>query len=101
MPSVMVCVISWATLLFLSLEATQYSEAILALSWALLALVARLLLLEELDQYVSLPTPVATGKSFPPTVPMRSLLEPAGFFLETPVCVFPWVHPLVPSLLRL
>ena len=30
--------ISWATLLFVSREATQYSVAILALSWALLAL---------------------------------------------------------------
>ena len=38
-------------------------------------LVASLLLLELLDQHLPLPTPVATGKSFPPTVPMRSLLE--------------------------
>src|SRR5215207_5679747 len=38
MPSVMVCVISWATLSSLSRDATQYSVAIRALSWALLAL---------------------------------------------------------------
>jgi hypothetical protein len=63
-------------------------------------LVASLLLLELLDQDLSLPTPVTTGKSFPPTVPMRSLLESAGFFFETPVPVLPSVHPLVPSLLR-
>src|SRR5215208_5152089 len=43
MPSVRVCVISWATLLFLSREATQYSVAIRALSWALLALVSAIL----------------------------------------------------------
>ena len=63
-------------------------------------LVASLLLLELLDQYLPLLTPVATGKSFPPTVPVRSLLESAGFFFETLVPVLPSVHPLVPSLLR-
>jgi hypothetical protein len=62
--------------------------------------VASLLFLELLDQYISLPTPVATGKSFPPKVPMGSLLEPAGFLLESPVCLFASVHPLLTSLLR-
>jgi hypothetical protein len=44
------------------------------------ALVARLLLLKELDQYISLPKPVASCESLSPAVPMRSVLEPAGFF---------------------
>src|SRR5215218_3476671 len=61
-------------------------------------LVASLLFLELLDQYLRLPTPVATGKSLPPAVPMRSLPEPAGFFFETPVPALPSVHSLVPSL---
>src|SRR5215218_6704463 len=43
MPSVVVRVISWATWVFLSREATQYSVAILALSWALLALLSAIL----------------------------------------------------------
>src|SRR5919107_5815645 len=43
MPSVRVRVISWASLLFLSRDATQYSVAILALCWALLALVSAIL----------------------------------------------------------
>jgi hypothetical protein len=63
------------------------------------ALVARLLLLKLLDQYLALPTPVATCESLPPPVPMGSLFEPAGFFFEAPVPALPSVHLLVPSLL--
>jgi hypothetical protein len=61
-------------------------------------LVARLILLELLNQYVSLPKPVATCERFLPPVPVRSLLEPAGFFLEAPVPALPSVHFLVSSL---
>ena len=43
MLSVRVRVISWATLLFVSREETQYSVAILALSWVLLALLSAIL----------------------------------------------------------
>src|SRR5215204_5802824 len=69
MPSVMVWVISWATLLFLSLEATRYSEAILALSWALLALLSAIL--PRSSKYVLLIVVVAT-LSTPPSVVVAS-----------------------------
>src|SRR5215216_788449 len=69
MPSVMVRVISWATLLFLSREATQYSEAILALSWALLALVSAIL--PRSSKYVLVIMVVAT-LSTPPSVVVAS-----------------------------
>ena len=36
---------------------------------------------------------VATCESLPPAVPMRSLLEPAGFFLEAPVAVLYYPRP--------
>src|SRR5829696_5276862 len=65
-------------------------------------LVARLLLLKLLYQYLALPTPVAACESFLSTVPMRTLLEPAGFFFEAPVPGFlPSLHLLTSSLLRL
>src|SRR5215217_5851326 len=43
MPSVIDRAICWATLLFLSREVTQYSVAMWALSWALLALLSAIL----------------------------------------------------------
>src|SRR5215218_124248 len=64
-------------------------------------LVARLLLLKLLYQYLALPRSVATCESLLPTVPMRSVLEPAGFFLEAPVPLLPSVHFVVPSFLPL
>src|SRR5215204_6882885 len=69
MPSVMVWVISWATLLFLSLEATRYSEAILALSWALLALLSAIL--PRSSKY-SLVIVVVATLSTPPSVVVSS-----------------------------
>src|SRR5215216_1922853 len=69
MPSVMVWVISWAALLFLSREATQYSEAILALSWALLALVSAIL--PRSSKY-SLVIVVVATLSTPPSVVVSS-----------------------------
>src|SRR5215216_2600024 len=57
-PSVMVWTISWATLLFLSREATQYSVAILALSWAILALLSAIL--PRSSKYVLVIVVVAT-----------------------------------------
>src|SRR5829696_1804564 len=69
MPPVRVCVISWATLLFLSRDAPQYSEAILALSWALLALVSAIL--PRSSKYVLVIVVVAT-LSTPPSVVVSS-----------------------------
>src|SRR5215216_4577987 len=69
MPPVMVRVISWAALLFLSREATQYSEAILALSWALLALVSAIL--PRSSKY-SLVIMVVATLSTPPSVVVAS-----------------------------
>src|SRR5215212_6443356 len=69
MPSLRVRVISWSALLFLSREATQYSLAILALSWALLALVSAIL--PKSSKYVLLIMVVAT-LSTPPSVVVSS-----------------------------
>src|SRR5215207_3830555 len=69
MPSLRVRVISWAALLFLSREATQYSLAILALSWALLALVSAIL--PRSSKYVLVIMVVAT-LSTPPSVVVAS-----------------------------
>src|SRR5215216_1332066 len=69
MPSVVVRVISWATWLFLSREATQYSVAILALSWALLALLSAIL--PRSSKYVLVIMVVATF-STPPSVVVSS-----------------------------
>src|SRR5215217_9728281 len=69
MPSVRVRVISWATLLFLSLEATQYSVAILALSWALLTLLSAIL--PRSSRYCLVIVVVATF-STPPSVVVSS-----------------------------
>src|SRR5215208_442523 len=69
MPSLRVRVISWAALLFLSREATQYSLAILALSWALLALVSAIL--PRSSKYVLVIMVVAT-LSTPPSVVVSS-----------------------------
>src|ERR671911_1296810 len=69
MPPVRVRVISWATLLFLSRDATQYSVAILALSWALLALVSAIL--PRSSKYVLVIMVVAT-LSTPPSVVVSS-----------------------------
>src|ERR671911_1859734 len=69
MPPVRVRVISWATLLFLSREATQYSVAIRALSWALLALVSAIL--PRSSKYVLVIMVVATF-STPPSVVVSS-----------------------------
>src|SRR5918995_3810413 len=69
MPPVRVCVISWATLLFLSREATQYSVAIRALSWALFALVSAIL--PRSSKYVLVIMVVAT-LSTPPSVVVSS-----------------------------
>src|SRR5215208_8138290 len=66
MPSLRVRVISWAALLFLSREATQYSLAILALSWALLALL--LAILPRSSKYVLVIVVVATLSTPPPVV---------------------------------
>src|SRR5215218_6857965 len=72
MPPVRVRVISWAALLFLSREATQYSVAILALSWALLALVSAIL--PRSSKYVLLIMVVAT-LSTPPSVVVSSSFQ--------------------------
>src|SRR5215212_7995203 len=69
MPSVMVRVISWATLLFLSREETQYSVAILTLCWALLALDSTIL--PRSSKYVLVIMVVAT-LSTPPSVVVAS-----------------------------
>src|SRR5918994_3334209 len=69
MPPVRVRVISWATLLFLSREATQYSVAILALSRALLALLSAIL--PRSSKYVLVIMVVAT-LSTPPSVVVSS-----------------------------
>src|SRR5215210_4268901 len=69
MPSVMVCVISWATWLFLSREATQYSVAMRALSRALLALLSAIL--PRSSKYVLVIMVVAT-LSTPPSVVVSS-----------------------------
>src|SRR5215211_9345626 len=69
MPSVMVWAISWATLLFVSREATQYSVAILALSWALLALLSAIL--PRFSKY-SLVIVVVATLSTPPSVVVSS-----------------------------
>src|ERR671913_2585372 len=69
MPSVMVRVISWATALFLSREATQYSVAMRALSWALLALLSAIL--PRSSKYVLVIMVVAT-LSTPPSVVVSS-----------------------------
>src|SRR5215208_3884669 len=66
MPSVVVRVISWATWLFLSLDAPQYSEAILALSWALLALVSAIL--PRSSKYILVIMVVATLSTHPSVV---------------------------------
>src|SRR5215218_3469576 len=58
MPPVRVRVISWAALLFLSRDATQYSVAMRALSWALLALVSAIL--PRSSKYVLVIVVVAT-----------------------------------------
>jgi hypothetical protein len=65
-------------------------------------LVARVLLLKLLDQYLPLPKPVAACERLLSTAPVRTLREGAGFLLlETPVPGLPSVHLLVASLLRL
>src|SRR5215204_3013831 len=69
MPSLRVRASSWATLLFLSREATQYSVAILALSWALLALLSAVL--PRSSKYVLVIMVVAT-LSTPPSVVVSS-----------------------------
>src|SRR5215203_1114601 len=69
MHPIRVCVISWATLLFLSRDATQYSVAILALSWALLALLSAIL--PRSSKYVLVIVVVAT-LSTPPSVVVSS-----------------------------
>src|ERR671922_2815308 len=69
MPSVMVLVICWASLLFLSREATQYSVAILVLSWALLALLSAIL--PRSSKYSLVMVVVATF-STPPSVVVSS-----------------------------
>src|SRR5215211_8138796 len=69
MPSVRVCVISWATWLFLSREATQYSVAILALCLALLALLSAIL--PRSSKY-SLVIMVVATLSTPPSVVVSS-----------------------------
>src|SRR5215218_11050771 len=69
MPSVIVCMISWATLSFLSRDATQYSEAILALCWALFALLSAIL--PRSSKYVLVIVVVAT-LSTPPSVVVSS-----------------------------
>src|SRR5215211_9399110 len=69
MPSVRVRVISWATSLFLSREETQYSVAMRALSWALLALLSAIL--PRSSKYVLVIAVVAT-LSTPPSVVVSS-----------------------------
>src|SRR5215216_4217413 len=69
MLSVRVRVISWATWLFLSREATQYSVAIWALCWALLALLSAILL--RSSKYALVIMVVAT-LSTPPSVVVSS-----------------------------
>src|SRR5215218_208476 len=69
MPPVRVRVISWATLLFLSRDATQYSVAMRALCWALLALLSAIL--PRSSKYVLVIMVVATF-STPPSVVVSS-----------------------------
>jgi hypothetical protein len=61
--------------------------------------VAGLLLLTLLHQYGGLPLPIAACGGLLPTVPMSSLLEPAGRFFEALVPVLPSLHLLGSSLL--